>query len=192
MSRTTSGSPTILWMDEILHHFETMGNQCLLVFTGTGISIPGFLRWCRISSIHSRIEHLLHMKVLWRRLCLEYRPWAMLRSQIGTSVETFLVQGPRDSISLAKEMEVSDATVHGRNPAPLGNYGKPLLVGICRGIIIPGLLGWCRISSIHSMSPFSLVVHPFKEEQRIEWSWRNGSVDGIHCAGEKHDTLPGS
>ena len=23
----------ILWMDEILHHFETMGNHCLLVFT---------------------------------------------------------------------------------------------------------------------------------------------------------------
>ena len=24
----------ILWMDEILHHFETMGHHCLLVFTG--------------------------------------------------------------------------------------------------------------------------------------------------------------
>ena len=27
-------SPEILWMDEILHHFETMGKHCLLVFTG--------------------------------------------------------------------------------------------------------------------------------------------------------------
>ena len=25
---------TILWMDEILHHLETMGNHCLLVCTG--------------------------------------------------------------------------------------------------------------------------------------------------------------
>ena len=24
----------ILWMNEILHHLETMGNHCLLVFTG--------------------------------------------------------------------------------------------------------------------------------------------------------------
>ena len=33
----------ILWRDEILHHFETTGFHCLLVFTG-GIMIPGFLR----------------------------------------------------------------------------------------------------------------------------------------------------
>ena len=33
----------------------------------------------------------------------------------------------------------------GRNPAPLGNHGKPLFVGICRGIILPG--------SIHSRCP---------------------------------------
>ena len=28
--------------------------------------------------------------------------------------------------------------------------GHPLFVGIYRGIMIPGFLGWCRISSIHS------------------------------------------
>ena len=39
-------------MVEILHHFETTGNHCLLVFIKT-IIIPGLLRWCRISSIHS-------------------------------------------------------------------------------------------------------------------------------------------
>ena len=39
-------------MDKILHHFETMGIHCLLIFTGK-IIIPGVLRWCRISSIHS-------------------------------------------------------------------------------------------------------------------------------------------
>ena len=32
----------ILWMDEILHHLETMGNHCLLVFTGDS-SFQGFL-----------------------------------------------------------------------------------------------------------------------------------------------------
>ena len=47
------GSMELLWMDEILHHFEIMGNHCLLVFTGQS-SFQGFLggaKW--ISSIHS-------------------------------------------------------------------------------------------------------------------------------------------
>ena len=35
--------------------------------------------------------------------------------------------------------------------APLGNHGKPLFVGIDRGIIPLGPLSWCRISSMHSM-----------------------------------------
>ena len=42
-------------------------------------------------------------------------------------------------------------TVDRRNPAPLGNHGEQLFVGIYRRIIILGFLGWCRISSIHSM-----------------------------------------
>ena len=32
----------ILWMDKILHHFETMGNHCLLVFAGE-LSFQGLL-----------------------------------------------------------------------------------------------------------------------------------------------------
>ena len=32
----------ILWMDKNLHHFETMGNHCVLVFTGES-SFQGFL-----------------------------------------------------------------------------------------------------------------------------------------------------
>ena len=32
----------VLWMDEILHHLEAMGNHCLLVFTGES-SCQGFL-----------------------------------------------------------------------------------------------------------------------------------------------------
>ena len=31
------------------------------------------------------------------------------------------------------------------------NHGQPLFVGIFRGIINPGFLRWCRISSIHSI-----------------------------------------
>ena len=34
--------------------------------------------------------------------------------------------------------------------------GKPVLVGNYRGIIIPVILGWCRISSIYSMSRIPL------------------------------------
>ena len=40
-------------------------------------------------------------------------------------------------------------TVDGRNPAPLGNHKKPLSVGIYKGIIIPGLLGWCEMDFVH-------------------------------------------
>ena len=36
------GKTIILWMDEILHHFETMTNDNLLVFTGES-SFQGFL-----------------------------------------------------------------------------------------------------------------------------------------------------
>ena len=32
----------ILWIDEIMHHFETMGNHCWLAFTGDS-SFQGFL-----------------------------------------------------------------------------------------------------------------------------------------------------
>ena len=43
-------------------------------------------------------------------------------------------------------------TVDGQNPGPLGNHEKPLFVGIYKGLMIPGLLTWCRILSIDSMS----------------------------------------
>ena len=36
--------------------------------------------------------------------------------------------------------------------------GKPLFVGIYRRLIVPGLLRWCRISSIHSRCPFQLSL----------------------------------
>ena len=60
----------ILWMDEIRsHHFETMGSHCSLAFTGESF-IPGFLKWCRISSIHSIWFGLVGKAdgVSWQRL----------------------------------------------------------------------------------------------------------------------------
>ena len=42
-------SEQTLWMDELLHHFETMGHHCLWEFTGES-SFQGF-KWCRISTI---------------------------------------------------------------------------------------------------------------------------------------------
>ena len=50
--------------ESISHHLETMGNHCLLVFTNI---IPGFLSWCRISSIHGiAIELVIGLLAIWR------------------------------------------------------------------------------------------------------------------------------
>ena len=40
-------------------------------------------------------------------------------------------------------------TVDGQNPAPRWNHGKPLFVGIYRGIIIPGFLGGAGFPQYH-------------------------------------------
>ena len=47
------------------------------------------------------------------------------------------------SFSVRNDLLWMDAILHPRN------HGKPLFAGICRGIVIPGCLRWCRISSIH-------------------------------------------
>ena len=65
-----------------------------------------------------------------------------------------------------KNTTVLGPTVDGRNPAPLGNHGKPLFVGIYMGIdSFQGFLGGAKwISSIHnfdtyeSQSPELLVL----------------------------------
>ena len=47
----------ILWMDEILHRFETMRNHVLFgIYKGIYHSV-GFLRWCEMdfATIHSRV-----------------------------------------------------------------------------------------------------------------------------------------
>ena len=46
------GMSKILWMDGILHHLRNH-EKPLFVGIYNGIIIPGFLRWCRILSIHS-------------------------------------------------------------------------------------------------------------------------------------------
>ena len=38
----------LLWVDEILHHFETIANHCLLVFTLGKHRPAGFFRWCEM------------------------------------------------------------------------------------------------------------------------------------------------
>ena len=47
-----SSKNNILWMNEILHHFETIGSHCWFGFF-RGIMVLGFLRRCRILSIRS-------------------------------------------------------------------------------------------------------------------------------------------
>ena len=49
---SASQLPCGSYTKSISHHCETMGSHCLLVFTEKSF-IPGFLRWCRILSIHS-------------------------------------------------------------------------------------------------------------------------------------------
>ena len=72
-------------------------------------------------------------------------------------------------------------TVDGRNPAQLGNHGKSLFVGIYRGIIIPGFLRWCTISSIHSMICYFVfliwvsIYFCFCLAYRVAW---HGSLKG--------------
>ena len=46
----------------------------------------------------------------------------------------------------------NDDTVDGRNAAPILIHGKPCVVVVCRGIIIPGFLGLLK----------RLVAHPRK------------------------------
>ena len=49
-------------------------------------------------------------------------------------------------------------TVDGRNPAPRGNHGKPLFIGIYRGFIIPGFLRWCNPAESYGVNRPKLVI----------------------------------
>ena len=51
----------LLWMDKIRRYFETMGNHSLFGIY-RGAIILGFLRWCRISSIHSMFDPQLYFR----------------------------------------------------------------------------------------------------------------------------------
>ena len=67
---------------------------------------------------------------------------------------------------------------------------KPLFVGLCRGNrIILGLLGWCRISSIHTpqvMIPHQTQGHPLLRNwgglQWISQPFRKGAVQSVFAA----------
>ena len=45
----------LLWMDKILHHFETMGNHNVCWYLQGNQTILGFLGWCEMdfATIHS-------------------------------------------------------------------------------------------------------------------------------------------
>ena len=45
-------APAILWMDEILHHFEAMVETIAFVGIYRGIIMPGFLRWSEMDLVH--------------------------------------------------------------------------------------------------------------------------------------------
>ena len=69
------------------------------------------------------------------------------------------------------------ATVDGGSPAPLGNHGKLLFVGIYRGIIILGFLRRCRISSMallwgnYGSGNLSLLLWPQRACERFKGAW---------------------
>ena len=74
---------TILWMDEILHRFETMGSHCLLVFTGESF-IPGFLRWCEMDFVHPQYFGGLHwMRSQGSQFILGKAPLKMLDDTVA-------------------------------------------------------------------------------------------------------------
>ena len=87
---------SILWMDALLHHFETMGSQCSLLFTGD-CSFQGFLGGAKmISSIHSMsVPKGDHLSCSGRSLATECR-----HNQLSTKELRFVVmvagvwQGP--------------------------------------------------------------------------------------------------
>ena len=50
----TMGLPcySLVWMDELLHHFATMGSHCLLVCPGQSYHPRVLERWCAICFVH--------------------------------------------------------------------------------------------------------------------------------------------
>ena len=58
--------PMVLWMDKILHQIETMGNNCLLVFTGESAS-QGFVGGAgfRPSTVPFWDKCTTHFSLLW-------------------------------------------------------------------------------------------------------------------------------
>ena len=46
------GKTLILWMDEILHHFETMVETLVCWYLQGNRIIPAFLRWCEMDFVH--------------------------------------------------------------------------------------------------------------------------------------------
>ena len=52
----------------------------------------------------------------------------------------------------------------------LSNHETPLFVGICRGINIPGILGWCRIF-VHPQYVWIGTCFGFAAPLPLETKW---------------------
>ena len=73
----------------------------------------------------------------------------LVSHECGHLIETLPFSCGEEVHAFPSALRKGRDTVDGRNPAPLWNH--PLFVDIDRGIMMPGFLRWCRISSIHSM-----------------------------------------
>ena len=52
MKRANVDHGIILWMDEILHHLETMVETIVCWYLQGNQQKPGFLRWCEMDFVH--------------------------------------------------------------------------------------------------------------------------------------------
>ena len=113
----------------------------------TNEGIPEMLRVSLISEerssfLFSLVSRFFNILVLWMHShCLQ-----LVGSFVAEGHQLMEIQRFR-----WVELRRGAHTVDGRNPAPLGNHGKPLFMGIYRTFIILGFLRWCRIPSIHSI-----------------------------------------
>ena len=108
---STSRMLLLLWMDKIRsRHFEAMFETSVPHGIYRGITIAGFLRWCRISSIHSMLAvgSLYSYLVVWQCLPLG------LISTLGHSTPIWCFGGARCFTLLSGGWLGGDLAVYAR------------------------------------------------------------------------------
>ena len=141
------------------HHWKTMGNHCLLVFTGDS-SFQGFLGGA-ISGFRPPTEGLtVHVSGA--------QPTAT-----RPAVPALTLGAPPSGSFRAYQKDVFPNTlchtVDGQNPEPPEKHGKPLFVGMCREFSFLGFLGGAGIRPstdgngkvIHRQSPWLFLMARF-------------------------------